>query len=264
MDARKVGRLHRALRHRLKWRQVDVATKSGVSRTKISGIETGNLECVSLTELERAVLALGARLDISIIGGPSFDRLLDEGHARLAALVAAQLKRFGWAVQFEVTFARMGERGSIDLLAWHAGTRSLLVVEIKTELVSVEGLLRPLDVKVRLAPEIAARFGWRPLSVSRLVALPENSTARRTVARHADTLRAALPARSHEVRSWLANPAGALSGMWFLSSASAAGVTPNPSSIRRVRVSKPPEAERAKRPAAKTPRRTSSEDEVSA
>jgi transcriptional regulator with XRE-family HTH domain len=264
VDPRKVGRLHRALRYRLKWRQVDVAKKSGVSRTKISEIETGNLERVSLIELERSVLALGARLDIWIVGGPGFDRLLDEGHARLAALVAAQLRRLGWAAQFEVTFARMGERGSIDLLAWHAGTRSLLVVEIKTELVSVEGLLRPLDVKSRLAPEIAARFGWRPLSVSRLVALPENSTARRTVARHADTLRAALPARSHDVRSWLANPVGTLRGMWFLSAASAAGVTQNPSSIRRVRVSKPHEAERWNRPSATTPRRIGPEDGVSA
>jgi transcriptional regulator with XRE-family HTH domain len=247
VDVRKVGRVHRALRYRLKWRQVDVAKKSGVSRTTISDIETGNLDRVSLTDLERSVLSLGARLDVSIIGGPSLDRLLDEGHARLAALVASHLKKFGWVVEFEVTFSRMGEHGSIDILAWHAATRSLLVVEIKTELVSVEGLLRPLDVKVRLAAEVAARFGWRPFTVSRLVALPENSTARRTVARHADTLRAALPARSHEVRRWLAAPNGALRGMWFLSNAAAAGITANPSSIRRVRAPKARSAERADR-----------------
>jgi hypothetical protein len=205
------------------------------------------------SDLERTVLALGARLDMSIIGGPGFDRLLDEGHARLAALVASHLRRFGWAVEFEVTFSRMGERGSIDLLAWHAATRSLLVVEIKTELVSVEGLLRPLDVKVRVAGEIAARFGWRPLSVSRLVALPENSTARRTVARHADVLGAALPARSQEVRRWLATPAGVLRGMWFLSNADAAGITANPSSIRRVRAPKARSDERAAQRPAATP-----------
>lgn len=246
MDLRRVGHLHRALRYRLKLRQVDVAKKSGVSRTTISDIETGRLERVSLADLERSILALGARLDISIIGGPSFDRLLDEGHARLAALVASHLKQLGWVVEFEVTFSRMGERGSIDILAWHAATRSLLVVEIKTELVSVEGLLRPLDAKVRLAPDIGARFGWRPGSVSRLVALPENSTARRTVARHADVLRAALPARSHQVRVWLASPAGTLRGMWFLSTAAAAGVTANPSSIQRVPAAKPGRSERAK------------------
>ena len=112
-----------------------------MSRTTISDIETAKLDRVSLTDLERSVLSLGARLDISIIGGPSLDRLIDEGHARLGALVAAELKKFGWIVEFEVTFSRMGERGSIDLLAWHAATRALLVVEIKTELVSLEGLL---------------------------------------------------------------------------------------------------------------------------
>jgi hypothetical protein len=59
-----------------------------------------------------------------------------------------------------------GERGSIDLLAWHESSRTLLVIELKTELTSVEETLRRHDSKVRLAPGIAReRFGWiRPWS----------------------------------------------------------------------------------------------------
>jgi len=58
------------------------------------------------------------------------------------------------------------------------------------------------------------------------------------------------------VRTWLANPAGTLRGLWFLTSASAAGITATPSSIRRVRVAKPRETERGHRPAAEGPRPT--------
>ncbi len=58
---------------------------------------------------------------------------------------------------------------SIDLLAWHAPTRTLLVIEIKTELVDVGDLLSVMDRKVRLAPEIGAGRRWRPRRVAGLV-----------------------------------------------------------------------------------------------
>lgn len=34
----------------------------------------------------------------------------------------------------EVSFSIYGQRGVIDILAWHAATRSLLVIELKTEM----------------------------------------------------------------------------------------------------------------------------------
>jgi len=155
---------------------------------------------------------------------------------RLSELIVRLLRRLGWTVQLEVSFSHFGERGSIDILAWHAATRSLLVIEIKTELASVEGLLRPLDVKVRLAATVAAeRFGWRAASVSRLVVLPEDSAARRAVARHERVFASALPARSREVRRWLAQPDAALAGLWFLSGAPSMSTTRNPSAVQRVR-----------------------------
>ena len=73
-----------------------------------------------------------------------------------------------------------GERGSIDLLAWHEASRTLLVIEFKTELTSIEETLRRHDSKVRLAPGIAReRFGWDPAVDARLLVLPEDRTARR-------------------------------------------------------------------------------------
>jgi hypothetical protein len=61
-----------------------------------------------------------------------------------------------------VSYSVYGERGSIDLLAWHPAIRTLLVIEVKTEVSSVEAMLRKHDEKVRLAPRVAAeRFDGR-------------------------------------------------------------------------------------------------------
>jgi hypothetical protein len=69
------------------------------------------------------------------------------------------------------------------LLAWHARTRTLLVIELKSELTSVEETLRRHDVKMRLASRIALeRFRWQAAIVGRLLVLPDERTARRRVA----------------------------------------------------------------------------------
>jgi transcriptional regulator with XRE-family HTH domain len=138
--------------------QADVARRSGVSRNKVSFIETGCLDRVSLHDLRATLAAMDAWLDVRIHRrGADLDRLLDEGHARLVGEVSRWLRERGWQVETEVTFSEFGERGSIDVLAWHEGRRVLLVIEIKTELGSVDGLLRPLDIKVRHASQDRSR-----------------------------------------------------------------------------------------------------------
>src|SRR5829696_10081033 len=110
---------------------------------------------------------------------------MDEGHATLVGRAVEMLQSLGWETRSEVSFSVYGERGSIDVLAWHAPTRTLLVVEVKSELNSVEETLRVHDAKLRLAPRIAAeRFGWHAIATARVLVLPDLSTARRRVARH--------------------------------------------------------------------------------
>lgn len=190
-----------------------------------------------MVELERCFAALDARLEVRATwAGAGLDRLLDEEHARLSGQVVELLRRRGWSAEVEVSFSRYGERGSIDVLAWHGVVRSLLVIEIKSELGSIEGLLRPLDAKARLAPWIAReRFGWHARSTSRLVVMPEERTARRRVERHAGVLRVALPTGSRDVRAWLRQPDGQIAGIWFLSYGATARRTRNPSAVQRVR-----------------------------
>jgi hypothetical protein len=119
----------------------------------------------------------------------------------------------GWQSAVEVTYSVFGEHGSIDVLGFHRSTGSLLVIEVKTELTSIEETLRRHDEKVRLAAGVAQdRLQWRSTSTSRLPVLPESSTARGRLARHAGILDSFLPAENVAVRRWLAAPSGRLRG----------------------------------------------------
>lgn len=218
MDPIRVGRIVRALRQQRGWRQADLARAAGVSQPVVSRLETGQLRSLLVRAAEDIIVALGARprFDVSWRGG-ELDRLLDDRHAWLVGEVVRRLERDGWEAQVEVSFSVYGERGSIDVLAWRATVRALLVVEVKTELTSVEETLRKLDAKVRLAGRSATdRFNWRATMVGRLLVLPDVTTARRRVMRAAAVLDVALPARGAAVTEWLRRPAGSMAGLLFL------------------------------------------------
>jgi transcriptional regulator with XRE-family HTH domain len=218
MDDVALGRRFRALRHRLGWRQQDAGDAADVSQDTVSRTERGRIADVSVRALRRQAEALGGELRIELwFRGPELDRLLDAGHAALVGAVAARLEGLGWELRPEVSFAVFGERGSIDLLAWDAGSRILLVIEVKTELVSVEETLRRLDAKVRLAAGVAReRFGWEPVRVARLLVLPDGTTARSQVRRHDAVLRAAFPVRGPRLRAWLRAPSGTVAALAFV------------------------------------------------
>jgi transcriptional regulator with XRE-family HTH domain len=214
-----LGRALRALRLREGLRQADVGRRAGVTQQLVSRIELGFGSQLTVGTIRRVFAAAGADYvsQVSWRGG-SLDRLLDEGHADIVGSVVGLLRRRGWQVLTEVTFSKWGERGSIDILAWHSGTRTLLIVEVKTEVTSAEETLRRLDVKVRLAPEIGTeRFGPPPLAVARLLVVADRSTNRRRIARLGPLLDGTYPARGGEVRAWLRSPSTPLSGILFVS-----------------------------------------------
>ena len=196
----------------------DVAQDAGVSQDLVSLVERGRIEEVSVRALRGLARALGGELRIELMfRSAELDRLIDEGHAALVGAVARRLEALGWEIRPEVSYAVSGERGSIDLVAWPAASGTLLVIEVKTELVSIEATVRKHDEKVRLAALVVEeRFGWRPRRVARLLALPEDSTPRRHVQRHAAVLDAAYPLRGSAVRRWLAAPSGSMAGLWFV------------------------------------------------
>jgi hypothetical protein len=141
----------------------------------------------------------------------------------------------GWSMEPEVSFSIYGERGIIDVLAWHPVRRILLVIELKTELVDVNELMGSVDRKRRLAIEIARQRGWDPVSVSTWVVIAEGRTNRRAVAAHAATLRAKFPTDGRSVARWLRRPEGRMHGLGFLPYVSGGTVSRPVTPIRRVR-----------------------------
>ena len=134
------------------------------------------------------------------------------------------LQALGWEVRAEVSYSVYGERGSIDILGWHEASRALLVVEVKTELVSIEETIRKHDQKTRLAANVAAQqLGWEPRTTSRLLAFPDWSTPRRRVARHGGVLDVAYPIRGAAMRSWLRSPERDAAGLLFIRVVSVGG-----------------------------------------
>jgi transcriptional regulator with XRE-family HTH domain len=132
MDALRFGRQFRALRIRLESRQKDVSARAGLSRSLIASIDRGEIEGVTVGALVRAARALGADVDIRLRWrGEQLDRLIDEAHAAIVEATVVLLKRHGWIVEVEVSFAIWGERGSIDVLAFHPEFGALLVIEVK-------------------------------------------------------------------------------------------------------------------------------------
>lgn len=181
-------------------------------------IERGRLDLVSLEKVRRVAVALDADLVVVLRWrGGDLDRLIDEGHAAVVGAMTQLLLEAGWTVRVEVSYSVYGERGSIDLLAWHAARRTLLVIEVKTDLVSIEETLRKHDEKARLGGRIAAdQLGWRALRIGRLLVLPSLATPRRRVARHAVVLDVAYPTRGRELRAWLRRPDREVSGLIFI------------------------------------------------
>lgn len=217
MDDVKVGALCRAVRRRHGWRQSDVARLSGAPQTCVSRLERGHLEHLRLSTIRRisAALEISLQIEPRWRGGESA-RLLDEDHAHLIGRCAAVLPTVLWAKELEYTFNVYGERGAVDIVAWHAGARALLIVEVKSSIVDLQDLLSTLDRKVRLVPALVAnQYGWRPATVSKLVFAPATTRNRRTIAEHDRVLHVAFPARGREARRWVSQPDGPLSALWL-------------------------------------------------
>jgi transcriptional regulator with XRE-family HTH domain len=219
MDLVRFGRGVRALRLRRRWRQVDLAVAAGVSQSVVAMIELGRGRRLVIETYERLSAALDARLDLLLRwNGEALDRLLDNDHAELVEGVAALLRAAGWEVRTEVSFSIRGERGSVDVLAWHAATRTVLVIEVKSAVPDVQATLFGLDRKGRLGIEIAASIGWAAVAVGRLLVVNGDRTSRRRIAKHAITFESALPDRLVRLRRWLREPGGAapLRALMFL------------------------------------------------
>jgi transcriptional regulator with XRE-family HTH domain len=218
MEDIRLGSVIRILRRRRGLTQAAFARAAGLSPALVSRLERGDIDRTDLRLLRRAFSALDARIDlIPRWRGADLDRLIDANHAALTETLVRRLSSLpAWVVHPEVTFSIFGERGSIDIVAWHPGRRALLIIEVKSAIGDVGGLIRQVDRYRRLAREIAHEHGWTPAVVAVWVVVADGRTARRRLAEHRATLRRAFPADGHRMEQWIHSPDRELSGLSFL------------------------------------------------
>lgn len=237
MDDIRLGATLRVLRIRQRLRQSDVARRAGVRRETVSRLERGGIGRSPLYQVRAVAAAVGASLSVQLRWkGAELDRVTGAAHADLHEALAGLLgRRSPWEWRGEVSYSIFGERGVIDILAWHPPTRSLLIIELKTELADPQRLVASMDRRLRLARRIAGRYGWKPATVSSWVVLTETSTNRRRVGRHRRLLRTAFPADGRAMRRWLQTPSGTISALSFWSDVRSGSVRRTISQTQRVR-----------------------------
>ena len=236
MDDVRIGRSLRALRLRRGLTQAELAAAGGVSQAFVSLIERGHLDAVAIRTVRRLFARLDARFEGQVTWrGGRLDRLTDEAHAQLVGLLAQRLRETGWQILIEASYSVYGERGSIDVLAARPRERAAFVGEVKSELASLEELVRKTDEKVRLVRTrlCRERFGFAPAAVGRVLILPDTDAARRRTARVARVLDAPFPGRTREVGAWLRRPVGDLGGVLFLADTNRRGTRADPDGRRR-------------------------------
>jgi transcriptional regulator with XRE-family HTH domain len=210
MDSmQRCGATFRAVRIKRGWRQIDVAARAHLDRSVVSAIERGHLEHVSIGTLLRIARVLEIQVTWSTRWkAGDLDRLIAGRHARLHEAVASWFDSTlpDWILAPEVSFSIYGERGVIDILAWHPGFRALLVIELKTDVVDVNQLMGSMDQRRRLAWQIARDRGWEPVTVSTWVLIAGSRTNRARLAAHRTVLRNAFPVDGRVIAGWLRRP----------------------------------------------------------
>lgn len=138
-DDERLGHLLRAIRRRTGLTQAHLALMAGVPRRDVIAVEAGRAGGVELERLRRLFSELDARFKPAVWWrGAAADRLLDERHAALTEIGVVVLARRGWQTAVEVSFSEFGERGSVDILGFHAATRAAVAAEVKGWIGSLE------------------------------------------------------------------------------------------------------------------------------
>jgi transcriptional regulator with XRE-family HTH domain len=239
MDDQRFGSAIRSVRIRRGWRQIDLAGKSGVSKSAISRLERGDIGPQAVASIRAVATALEIRVDLTARWrAGDLDRLVNARHSALHESVARWFRSAhpAWILAPEVTFAIYGDRGIIDMLGWHAGRRAVLIIELKTDIADVNELLGTLDRKRRLGRKVAEERGLKPRTVSAWLIVADGRTNRRRLDAHVAMVRGALPDDGPAIRRWLRDPVDVVGAMSFWSDATMRPTVNAVASRRRVRV----------------------------
>ena len=94
--------------------------------------------------------------------------------------------------------------GWIDILAFHPACATLVIVEIKTRLDDLGAIQRQLGWYERAARDVAARIGWRPVTIVSWLLLLSSDEVEMALRRERDLLRVGFQERAGEMRQVVA------------------------------------------------------------
>jgi transcriptional regulator with XRE-family HTH domain len=149
----------RSERRRRRWRQADLATRVGISRSHLAGIERGRGVRIPLDVWIALGLALGRPLAVSLSRTLAAPQLADAGHLALQELAISLARRHGWRASFELPTRSSRPGGSVDVAVRDDVTRRLHLWECWNSLRDLGEAARSTDRKVAEAAALAASFG---------------------------------------------------------------------------------------------------------
>lgn len=204
----RVGLIAKDLRTRIGWTQRELARRAGVSQALVCAIETGRVPTLTFATASRLLEAMGARLivDATLPFLGDRERQRDAAHVRCAVAAARRLERAGWTVASEVEIGGDRSRGWIDLLAFHPATRTVLVIEIKTELHDIGAIERSLHWYQREAWAAARRLGHRPARVRGCLLVLATAANDVRIQENSAALSRAFPVRARELATIVVEP----------------------------------------------------------
>jgi len=194
----KVGALFRTARRAAGATQQSAGAAAGVSQSAVSLFERGRLPGITVPTL--MALCRGLDVELRLVARPplAVGRLdqRDPVHAWCCAYVRTRLARAGWLVAGEVGFRDGTARGWIDVLAFDPLARTLLVVEVKSELRDIGDLERQVGWYAGVARRVARDRGWQAAVVRAVVLLLASSSNDLATAANRAMLDVAFPVRA--------------------------------------------------------------------
>jgi transcriptional regulator with XRE-family HTH domain len=217
------------IRSTIRWSQRELSRRTGVTQSTISRIERAILKDPPLATIAGLIDAMGGHLRIEV--DPPFlgerRQQLDPAHSRMSGFVARRLETQRWSVATEVEVGGNRSRGWIDLLAFDARSRRVLVIEIKTQIHDLGRIDRTLGWYEREAWAAARRLEWRPAIVTGCLMLLMTQQNDANVRQNRESLERLFPLRARML-STLVN------GMAFATPRGARGIAMvDPRSRRR-------------------------------
>jgi transcriptional regulator with XRE-family HTH domain len=184
----------------LGWSQEHLSERSGVSRPMVARVESASVN-VSVDVAGKLLSALGVAVRLEVDAPFVARRQVDAVHARCVGYVRRRLEAAGWTTASEVEVAAGRARGWIDILAFDPESRTLLVIEVKTDLVDIGGTERQLRWYRASAVRAAEALGWKPRRVEVALLVLAANTNDACLADNADLVRQSFPADAGQLQA---------------------------------------------------------------